>query len=152
MSFIYISRKDLEMQYVNPLKTIRIPKLLLLLVLISFILQLIIMSYNQFTGYLVLEDHADYFYRLLFKSFLSFVALNIMIWPALFLIQWLNDKYTWNKYVFSRILIEFFLSLVFAIIIASIFTFTSHAIDPYKHSISNVLFNKGIEKYQELEI
>lgn len=141
MSFIYISRKELEMQYVNPLKAIRITRLLMLLMLISFILQLIIISYNQFTGYIQIKDGAEYLTRLVYSTFLSFVASNLLVWPNLLLINWLNRKIPWSSYPLFRILIEFFGLLLIGVSIATAITLIAHTIDEYEQSLGNVLFN-----------
>ncbi len=141
MTFINFNRKEIAMQNLNPIKIIKWPHLLLLLALFSFVLQLIIISYNQFTGYIAIKDGLEYVVRLIYGSVLSFVAANLLVWPDLKLVYWLNRHFSWGSKAVHRIFMELVATIVVGSIIAFVITLLAHSIDQYEQGFGNVLFN-----------
>lgn len=141
MSFINFTRKEIAMQQVNPFKIIKLSRLLLVLALFSLILQLIIISYNQFTGYINIKNGMEYLVRLVYGTALSFLAANLLMWPNLKVIYWLNRRFSWSYSVIRRLVTEFFVTVLVGVIIATFITLLAHVIDHYEQSLGNVLFN-----------
>ncbi|WP_462280353.1 sensor histidine kinase [Salinivirga cyanobacteriivorans] len=144
MSFINFSRKEVAMQSVNPFKIINLSRLILALALFALILQLIIISYNQFTGYIDVKNGLEYIVRLVYGTALSLIAANLLMWPNLKVIYWLNRYFNWSSQVLKRIVIEFAATILVGVLIAVFITVLAHAIDNYEQPFGNVLFNNAL--------
>ncbi|MFO7863494.1 MAG: histidine kinase [Salinivirgaceae bacterium] len=124
---------------INPFKTIRYGKFVLLLVLFSLVLQLIIISYNHYSGFFTLTGMLDFITRWVYSSVLTFIAANILVWPNLKVIQLLNRYYGWQKHIGIRIAYELAGVVLIAVIIAIFITMLAHTIDNYEEPLNSVL-------------
>jgi|SRR6056297_3047543 len=141
MSFINFNRKEIAMENLNPIKIIKLPRVLLLLALFSFVLQLIIISYNQFTGYINIKSGLEYIVRLAYGTTFSFFAANLLFWPNLKIVHWLNLHLNWSTKATQRIFAEFMATIIVGGLIAFFITLLAHSIDQYEQGFGNVLFN-----------
>jgi sensor histidine kinase YesM len=119
-------------------------KLLKLLVILSIVLQTLIITYNHFSGYYNVPDFGNFISRLLYSSILTTIAGFMIAYPNLFIIHILNQSFSWNKSALKRIIIQFFLTVVFAVIISIIITTFAHAIDPYEEGLYSVLIANAL--------
>lgn len=118
-------------------------RLLLLLVGFSTVVQLVVITYNHFSGYAVLNDFQHFFFRLLIGSLLS-VAMGFFIaYPDLYLIHYLNKAYAWNEKLWKRLFLEFPVTVVIAAFASICFTLTGNLINPYP-DLSNVFVNNAL--------
>jgi two-component system LytT family sensor kinase len=124
---------------VNPFKTIRYTKFVSLLAVFSLVLQLIIISYNHYSGYYTLTGMIDFVTRLVYSSVFTFIAANILVWPNLKIIQLLNRYYGWQKHIGIRLVFELFGVLFIAAFISIFITMLAHTIDNYKEPLGAVL-------------
>lgn len=118
-------------------------RLLILLVGYTVVIQLIVITYNHFSGYAVLQDLQHFFFRLLIGILLSIIAGFFITYPDLYLINRLNKTTTWNEKILKRLLIEFPVVIIIALFISVLFTLLRHVINPYP-DFSNVLINNAL--------
>lgn len=107
----------------------------------ALVLQLIVISYNHFTGYHELNNFNEFIIRL-FRGILYSMAGGFAIaYPDLLVIQYLNKNLQWDKSVLKRVFIQFTLTLIIAIIVSSLLTIFAHWVNNYRQGLQNVLLN-----------
>lgn len=112
------------------------------LALFSLVIQLVVISYNHFSGYFILDDFRHFIFKLIIGTGLSIVAAFLMVYPDLWMIRFLNSFATWNKKVFIRIVLQAGFIIIIASIIAIIFTiFSNWLFAYYRDSLQNVIIN-----------
>lgn len=119
-------------------------KLFKLLLGFSFILQLVIITYNHLSGFYEVNEPEHLVTRLFMGTLLSLVAAFMIAYPDLFIIRYMNRHFPWSLKTFRRILIQSGFTLLIAIAGSSIITSFSHLIDPYKEGLSSVLIKNGL--------
>ena len=114
-------------------------KLLLLLLSLSVGIQIIIITYNNLSGYYVLDGVPHFIQRLLRGSLLSLLASILISYPDLFLIQFLNRKYPWGKSIVKRIPVQLGFTVLIATLIAILITAFANWIQVYTdHDIASI--------------
>lgn len=93
--------------------------LLKLLSGLAFILQGVLILYNHFYGYHVLESLQQFFFMLFIRTLVGLMASFIVAYPFLFVIRYLNKTTPWNKNVFKRIATQLSLTIIFSVIVSS---------------------------------
>jgi len=119
-------------------------KLLKLLVIFAVILQTLIITYNNFSGYYHVPDFANFLKRLSYSTILTTIAGFMVAYPNLFIIHILNKALTWNKHAIQRIIIQFVLTVGFAITVGIIITIFAHFVDPYEEGLVPVLISNSL--------
>lgn len=104
-------------------------------------LQLIIITYNHLSGYLVLSGLGEFLTRLIIGSLLSLVAIVLTTYPFLYIIRYLNEVFDWKHHPFQRLSLQFFLTILFSTLVAIFITFVSHTIGPYPEGLLNATRN-----------
>lgn len=116
-------------------------KLIKLVLGMSLVLQLIVITYNHFSGYHELHNMAEFGIRVIRGVFYSLIAGFALVYPDFFVIRFLNLKFQWNTGVVRRAVIQFSLMLIIAVIVSTIITTIAHWISSYPQGLPNVLVN-----------
>lgn len=119
-------------------------KLFWLLIILVVTIQLVVIIYNNFSGYYPLEDFQHFLYRLVRGTILSLMASFFIAYPDLFIINYLNKSAPWEKKTLKRLLIQFSSAVVIAVGISVCFTLFANLLKPYEHALSNVLLNNAL--------
>jgi len=119
-------------------------KLAYLMVMLAVGVQLMVISYNHFTGFYPLSGWAHFGLRLSRGILLSLIAGALMAFPDLWLIQWFNRRMPWSVRVLERLLLQLLLTLGIALIVGFAATFTSHALQPYQNPLPTVLLYNAL--------
>lgn len=114
-------------------------RLITALLLISIFIQIIIITYNHLSGYHILGSTSYFFFRLFRGTVLSLISSLCIAVTGLLLIQHLNQKLPWNKFVFSRLAIQLPFTVVLGALLAIAVTYTAHAINPYREDFRGVV-------------
>lgn len=118
--------------------------LLILLLCLAVGVQIIVITYNNFSGYYVLESVQHFFLRLLRGTTLSLLFSFFLAYPDLFVIQYLNKTCPWGRKIVQRIVFQFFYSIILAVIVSFMFTLFANSIKTYERDLSNVLLNNAL--------
>jgi sensor histidine kinase YesM len=105
----------------------------------SVTIQLVIISYNHFSGYYHIANVSEFINRLVFSSVLSTVAAFMIAYPDLFVIRFLNKRFPWSGRVAARLSIQLTMTILLAILISTFITLISHLIDSYTENLASVL-------------
>jgi len=119
-------------------------KLAYLMLALAVGVQLVVISYNHFTGFYALSGWAHFGLRLSRGLLLSLVAGSLMAFPDLWLIQWLNRWVPWSARVPERLLLQLLLTAGVALIVGFTTTLTVHALHPYLNPLSKVLLYNAL--------
>lgn len=119
-------------------------RLLKLLVGFSIILQTIIILYNHFSGYYHIPDFLNFFQRLLYSTIFTVLAGILISYPNLLIINFLNNRYSWENKPLKRIFIQIVLTVFTAVIISVFITLLAHWVDNYNEIINNVLISNAL--------
>lgn len=119
-------------------------RLFLLVAGLALTIQVIVISYNHFSGYYELTGWSHFFLRLFRGTLLSIFGGFLVAYPDLYVISGMNRKYQWGRRTLERIFIQFFSSLVIAITVSVIITMLAHWIRPYREELTGVLINNAL--------
>jgi len=132
----------MTLKHINQL--IPYKRLLSLLLLFAISVQIIIISYNHYTGFIDVQGPADFFIRLIYSSVLSFLASIFLAYPDLAVIRYLNNRFSWQSQLWQRIALDLFFSVAIAIVAATAITLVAHAIDPYQEPLTGVVITNNL--------
>ena len=116
----------------------------MLLITLSVGVQIIVINYNNLSGYYVLEGVQHFFLRLLRGTLLSLLASFFIAYPDLFMIQYLNRICPWGKKVIRRVTLQLIFAVVLAIIISTLITLFANSLKTYTEDLMNVLINNAL--------
>lgn len=119
-------------------------RLFFLLSGIAFVAQIIVISYNNFTGYYTIEGFHHLVLRLTRGTVLSLLGGFLIAYPDLYVIRYLNSMVPWGKRIFMRICIQAGFAISVAIIASTFITLLAHWITPYSEELSEVLINNAM--------
>ena len=119
-------------------------KLFKLVLGMAVVLQVVVISYNNFTGYHELHSFSEIILRVIRGIFYSTIAGFAIAYPDIFVIQYLNKKIHWNKGTFKRVAIQFLFMLIIAVIVSTLLTSFAHWVSKYPQGLRNVLFNNAL--------
>jgi sensor histidine kinase YesM len=119
-------------------------KLFNMLLGLSLTVQFVIILYNHFSGYFVLESTTHFFGRWFFGTLLSLAGAFLMAYPDLFFIQILNRKLPWSKRLFQHVVLQFIFTLVVGTFAALLVTLTSHFMGRYIDELGSVIFYNAL--------
>jgi hypothetical protein len=129
--------KNRSLHSVIPLKTI-----LWLLLAIAVSIQVILISYNHFTGFYTIDTFPELAGRFFWGTFLSFIAALLLAYPNLILIRFLDERYPWESSGVRRVLTQAFLTLLVGLAIGFLITSVSHLLNAYEENLLRVyVFN-----------
>lgn len=123
---------------------IPIPRLIRFLIGISVAVQLLVIIYNNLSGFYPLQNFTHFLLRLSRGVLLTIPATILIAVPDLLVIDWLNRKLPWHRTVFPRVLIQFLVSVAVAASVSVLITLTANAITPYTEELSLVLLYNGL--------
>ena len=89
-----------------------------MLLILSFFVQITIISYNHLSGYYITSNWMEYVSRIFFSTGITFGAALIIGYFDLFIIWYLNKTLSWDNSISKRILIQFIASISISIIMA----------------------------------
>jgi len=116
-------------------------KLLKLVLGMAVFLQLIVITYNHFSGYHELNGITEFVLRVIRGVIYSMIAGFVIAYTDLFVIQYLNKSIPWSKSVIKRVVLQLIFMLVIAIVISATLTLFAHWVKNYRQPLHNVLFN-----------
>jgi len=119
-------------------------RLLSLLLGVAIGAQIIVITYNHFSGYYVLDSYQHFFLRLLRGSLLSLLAGFLIAYPDLYVIRYLNSISPWSKKVAMRITLQLSFSITISIIVSTIITLFANWLRPYSEDLTGVLINNAM--------
>ncbi len=112
--------------------------LLKLLIGLAIAVQLIVISYNHFSGYYVLDGSMHFFTRLLRGFLLSLLAAFLIAYPDLFVIQYMNKIAPWSKNALKRIPIQLSFTVLIAVVISILITSFANWVNAYTEDLAGV--------------
>jgi two-component system, LytTR family, sensor kinase len=119
-------------------------KLIQLILGLAIGIQLIVILYNNFSGFYPLEGLSHFLLRMLRGTILSFIAGLIIAVPDLLLIQFLNRKFPWGSKVLVRVTIQLLLTIVLGFVVSTIITLIANRIKTYTENLALVLFYNAL--------
>lgn len=118
--------------------------LLKFIIVFAIVIQLIVISYNHFTGYYVLENWQHFFFRLIRGTILSTISGFLLAYPDLYFIKQLNKFAEWNEKPVLRIIIQILLITTLAIVISLTITLFANWVSAYTEDFTGVLINNAL--------
>lgn len=117
---------------------------ILTILLLAFFVQLIIITYNYVTGFIVVPNIGNYLTRLIIGTSFSFVFALVLVYLDLQIINRLDRNFPLPEKLLLRIPAEFFLAVLAGIFIGSSITIIAGTLMPYadgllKNNINNSL-------------
>lgn len=119
-------------------------RLLFLLLGLAVVIQVIIISYNHFTGYYVLDGYQHFFLRWLRGIILSMIASFLIAYPDLYVIRYLNSLAPWGKRIFMRLVLQISFAVFIAVIISTAVTLFANWLNPYTEEFTGVLIKNAM--------
>lgn len=135
MAVIFIKRLN---------RLIPLPRLIRFLLGVSVAVQLIVIIYNNFSGFYPLQNFTHFLLRLIRGVLLTVPAAALIALPDLLIIDWLNRRFPWNRRVKSRVLIQFPATLAIAVFVSVLMTLTANGITPYTEDLDLVLLYNAL--------
>jgi len=93
-------------------------KLFKLVLGMALVLQLIVITYNHFSGYHELNSFTEFVLRVIRGIIYSVITGFAIAYPDLFFIKYLNKKLQWNMGVLKRATVQFTLMIIVAIVVS----------------------------------
>lgn len=112
--------------------------------LLSFFVQLIIITYNYVTGFIVVPNLFNFLTRLTIGTGFSFIFALILVYLDLQIINLLDKIFPLPQKLFSRIPIEFILSVIAGVIIGSLVTIIAGTLMPYEDGLVKNIINNSL--------
>lgn len=117
----------------------------MLLVALSFIIQIVVISYNHLTGYVIVDSWIHFLQWLVENTIISTVAGTVVVLCDLMIIRLLNFKYKWTESVIKRVVVQLILTIFSAVIISTATTLINHNfIHRYHENLTEVLIINAI--------
>ncbi|MFN3873912.1 MAG: sensor histidine kinase [Ignavibacterium sp.] len=111
---------------------------------LAFFVQLIIITYNFATGFIVVPDIINFLIRLAIGTSFSFVFALILIYLDLQIINKLDKIFPLPQKLLSRIPVEFILSVIAGVIIGSLVTIIAGTLMPYEDGLAKNIINNSL--------
>jgi LytS/YehU family sensor histidine kinase len=112
--------------------------------LLAFFVQIIIITYNYVTGYIVVPSIGNYLTRLAIGTSFSFVFALILVSLDLQIINRLDRIFFLPEKLLPRIPAEFFLSVLAGLFIGSSITVIAGAVMPYADGLLKNIINNSL--------
>lgn len=112
--------------------------------LLAFFVQLIIITYNYVTGFIVVPNLFNFLTRLTIGTGFSFIFALILVYLDLQIINLLDKIFPLPQKLFSRIPVEFILSVIAGVIIGSLVTIIAGTLMPYEDGLVKNIINNSL--------
>ena len=119
-------------------------KLLKLVFGMALLLQLVVITYNHFSGYHELTSFNEFILRVIRGIVYSTIAGFGIAYPDLYVIKFLNKRFQWNRGPFRRAAIQVALMVIIAVTVSSLLTLFANWVSNYRQGLANVLFNNAL--------
>lgn len=116
----------------------------LAILLLSFFVQLIIITYNYVTGYIAVPNFGNFLTRLLFGTSFSFVFALLLVYIDLQIISGLDKTFPLPQKLFPRIPTEFLLTVLAGMFIGSSVTVIANYLMPYEDGLLKNIINNSL--------
>jgi len=117
---------------------------ILAIFLLAFFVQLIIITYNYVTGYIVVQDVGNYLTRLAIGTSFSFLFALILVYLDLQIINTLDKIFFLPEKLILRIPFEFILTVLAGVIIGSSVTILVGTLMPYEDGLLKNIINNSL--------
>lgn len=117
---------------------------ILAIFLLAFFVQLIIITYNYVTGYIVVPDVGNYLTRLLIGTSFSFLFALILVYLDLQIINTLDKIFALPEKLIPRIPIEFVFAVFAALLIGVSVTLIAGTLMPYEDGMLKNVINNSL--------
>lgn len=114
------------------------------LLFLALSIQVVVITYNHFSGFYPLRDMAHFFHRLSRGTIYSLVAGFMIALPDLFIINKLNQWLPWGKRFVERVVIQLVLAVALAFTISTIITLLANLVSAYKEPLHLVLIYNAL--------
>jgi len=132
-------------KFINRLNgLVPLPRLMRFLIGVSVAAQLIVIIYNNLSGFYPLQNFSHFLLRLFRGVILSVPAATLIAVADLLIIDWLNRKFPWNRRALSRILIQFLSVVAVATVVSVLMTLTANSLTPYSEPLNLVLLYNAL--------
>jgi len=125
-------------------KVIPFNSLLLVLLALATVVQLAVIAYQHFTGFLLINSGLHFIVRLLYGTSLSLAGALMIAIPDLLIIGMMNRSYSWNSKMGARIIAETILTILTAVIVSTFITVLSNMLAPYDMPLRSVLVTNAL--------
>jgi LytS/YehU family sensor histidine kinase len=117
---------------------------ILAILLLSFFVQLIIITYNYVTGFIDVPDIANYLTRLAIGTSLSFIFALILIFIDLQIINGLDKFFPLPQRLITRIPLEFLFAVIAGIVIGTSITVFANSLKLYEDGLLKNVINNSL--------
>lgn len=115
-------------------------RLLKFLIGLAIGVQIIVILYNHFNGYYILDGYTHFLTRLLRGTLLSILAGFLISYPDLYVIQYMNKIAPWGKSIFKRVSLQLMFTVSIAAVVATLITLFANWISAYTdHDIASIV-------------
>lgn len=111
---------------------------------LSLFVQIIIISYNFFTGYISVSSFGNYLFRVLIGTSFSFIFSLALIYLDIKLINILDRKFPIPSKLIPRIPVELLFIILIGILIGNFATIIVHILAPYPENLQKVIINNSL--------
>lgn len=126
------------LRHINQLIALR--SLFSVLLIVAAGIQLIIISFNHYTGFHSIKNIPDFIIRLIIGTSLTLIAGILLTIPNLALIYRLNKFFLWHTAPIRRLILQLSFSILWASIIAVAITLFSNFLNKYDEPLAIVLY------------
>lgn len=119
-------------------------KLVLIVLLFAALIQLIIITYNNVTGYISIPDTGNFLIRLIIGTTFTFLFGLLAVFIDLLIINKLDKIFQLPEKVFSRIPFEVLAGVFAGVMIGTSVTLTAHIMMPYKDGLMRNIINNSL--------
>ncbi len=123
---------------------IPLPKLVRFVMGISVAAQMIVIIYNNFSGFYPLQNFTHFLLRLTRGVLLTVPAAMLVAVPDLLIIGRLNALFPWHRRVFPRVVIQFMAAVTLAATVSVLMTLTANSLTPYSEPLNLVLLYNAL--------
>jgi len=121
-----------------------LPNLIRFLIGVSVAAQLIVIIYNNLSGFYPLQNFTHFLLRLFTRCSALVPAATLIAVSDLLIIDWLNRKFPWNARVLPRVLLQFLAAISLAATVSVMMTLTANSITPYSEPLNLVLLYNAL--------
>ncbi|MDZ7608347.1 MAG: histidine kinase [Cyclobacteriaceae bacterium] len=107
-------------------------------------IQVVVITYNHFSGFYPLRDTTHFFLRLSRGTIYSIVAGFLIALPDLFIIYKLDRWFPWGKRFMERVGIQLVLAVVWAFTISTVITLLANYLSAYTEPLQLVLIYNAL--------
>ncbi len=118
--------------------------IVLTIFLLAFFVQLIIITYNYVTGFIVVPNVGNFLTRLAIGTSFSFVFALILVFLDLQIINRLDKIFPLPHKLITRIPAEFILTIIVGVIIGSLITLIAGTLMPYEDGMLKNVINNSL--------